>query len=313
MTEKKIKKQEKEPEQEEILLEQDIPDEIKNANESFEPGEKVEPKKHSAAIEDWNPKTEIGKKVKAREITDIDEILDNGLQILEPEITDILLPNLETDLLLIGQSKGKFGGGQRRVFKQTQKKTREGNKPHFATIAVAGNSNGYIGIGIGKSKETVPAREKAIRRAKLSVFKIRRGCGSWQCTCSNPHSIPFAVQGKVGSVTVKLLPAPRGKGIIAPPELRKILKLVGIEDVWSQTSGMTTSRINIINATINALKSLVSTKVSSGKISANNIIEGRVQKEESPEIMTAEEINKEDSVKEEKPKKTEKKKGHAKK
>lgn len=312
MTEKKIDNQEKEPEQEELSPEQDIPDEIKDADEDFEPGEKIEPKKHSAAIEDWIPKTEIGKKVKAREITDIDEILDNGLQILEPEITDILLPNLETDLLLVGQSKGKFGGGQRRVFKQTQKKTREGNKPHFATIAVVGNKNGYIGIGIGKSKETVPAREKAIRRAKLTVFKIRRGCGSWQCTCSNPHSIPFAVKGKVGSVIVKLLPAPRGKGLIAPPELRKILKLIGIEDVWSQTSGMTTSRINFIHAAMKALKNLISTKVSSEKIRANNIVEGRVQKEESPEIMTAEEINKEAGT-EKKPKKAEKKKGPVKK
>ena len=81
------------------------------------------------------------------------------------EIVDILLPNLETDLLLIGQSKGKFGGGQRRVFRQTQKKTREGNKPKFSTIAIAGNKDGYVGIGYGKSKETVPAREKAFRSA----------------------------------------------------------------------------------------------------------------------------------------------------
>ena len=47
--------------------------------------------------------------------TDIDEILDNGGVILEPEIVDSLL-TVESDLLLIGQSKGKFGGGQRRIF-----------------------------------------------------------------------------------------------------------------------------------------------------------------------------------------------------
>src|SRR3989338_5175664 len=87
----------------------------------------------------WNPKTGIGKKVKNDEITDIAEILDNGLKILEPEIVDALLSSLSTELLLIGQSKGKFGGGQRRAFKQTQKKTQEGNKPKFATMAAIGN------------------------------------------------------------------------------------------------------------------------------------------------------------------------------
>jgi hypothetical protein len=74
-------------------------------------------------FDSWQPKTTMGKKVKSGEIKDIDQILDNGEKILESEIVDILLPNLESELLLIGQSKGKFGGGQRRVFKQTQKKT----------------------------------------------------------------------------------------------------------------------------------------------------------------------------------------------
>src|SRR3989338_6609376 len=125
--------------------------------------------------EKWKPKTSIGKKVWDGSITDIDYLIDNGIKILEPEITDLLLANLETDLLLIGQSKGKFGGGKRRVFKQTQKKTQEGNKPKFATLAVVGNKDGYVGIGYGKSKETVPARETAIRQAKLNVFKVVRG------------------------------------------------------------------------------------------------------------------------------------------
>src|SRR3989338_570789 len=66
----------------------------------------------------WTPKTSVGKKVKSGEINDIDHILDNGLKILESEIVDALMPDLETDLLMIGQSKGKFGGGQRRVFRQ---------------------------------------------------------------------------------------------------------------------------------------------------------------------------------------------------
>ena len=81
----------------------------------------------------WQPKTAIGKAVKLKEITDIDEILESGQKILESEIIDALLPNIEVEYLLIGQAKGKFGGGQRRMFKSTQKKTKEGKKPKFAT------------------------------------------------------------------------------------------------------------------------------------------------------------------------------------
>src|SRR3989344_201434 len=82
---------------------------------------------HQKAVEAWTPKTALGKKVKAGAITTIDEVLDNHVSIFEAQIVDALLPQLETDLLLIGQAKGKFGGGQRRVFRQTQKKTAEGN------------------------------------------------------------------------------------------------------------------------------------------------------------------------------------------
>ena len=224
--------------------------------------------------ESWHPKTDIGKKIKAGEIKDIDDVLDNGMKILEAEIVDALIANLTTDLLLIGQSKGKFGGGQRRVFKQTQKKTREGNKPRFATIAVVGNENGYVGIGYGKSKETVPAREKAIRNAKLGVIKIKRGCGSWQCGCGQPHTIPYKVEGKCGSVIVKLMPAPKGTGLCIEKECGKILKLAGIKDVWSKTFGKTNTKINLIYACIKALRQLIETKTRHDDIERLGVVEG---------------------------------------
>jgi len=230
--------------------------------------------------EAWSPKTGIGKKIKAGEITKIDEILDKGLKILEPEIVDVLLPNLKTELLLIGQSKGKFGGGQRRVFRQTQKKTREGNKPNFAAYAVVGNGDGYVGIGYGKSRETVPAREKAIRNAKLNIIKIRRGCGSWQCSCGEPHSIPFNIQAKCGSSIVKIMPAPKGKGLCIEKECQKILDIAGIKDVWSKTKGQTKIKTNLILACFDALKQLSSTRVQQRYYKNLGIVEGAIKKKE---------------------------------
>lgn len=225
---------------------------------------------------EWTPKTILGKKVQNGEITNIDEILESGQAILEPEIVDSLL-NLESELLLIGQAKGKFGGGQRRVFRQTQKKTREGNKPKFTTLAVVGNKDGYVGIGLGKSKETVPAREKAIKNAKLNIFKIVRGSGSWESDSKEPNSIPFAVNGKCGSVKLTLLPAPKGKGLCVEKECAKILALAGIKDVWSKSLGQTKNKINLINACETALKELTRMKTKPQDVEALSMVKGSIK------------------------------------
>jgi len=231
----------------------------------------------------WIPKTELGKKVQSKEITDIDTVLNAGQAILEAEIVENLL-DLETELLLIGQAKGKFGGGQRRVFRQTQKKTKEGNKPRFTTLAVVGDKNGHVGIGSGKAKETVLAREKAIRKSKLNVFTIARGSGSWESRSSDPHTIPFAVEGKCGSVIIKLLPAPKGTGLIIEKECAKVLELAGISDIWSKTFGQTKNKINLINALEAALRKLVKTKIQDNQIESLAYLKGSAAvKEDSDE------------------------------
>ena len=228
--------------------------------------------------EPWVPKTELGKKVMSGEITDIHDVLDKGLLILEKDIVEALIPELESELLLIGQAKGKFGGGKRRVFRQTQKKTKEGNKPRFATLSVVGDKQGIVGMGYGKSKETVPAREKAVRNAKCNVFKIRRGCGSWECGCGQPHSLPFTIEGKCGSSIIKLIPAPKGTGLAVDKEIAKILNIAGIKDIWSQTFGQTRSKLNLIKATENALKSLMTTKIQEIHVKRLSIVEKPVKK-----------------------------------
>ncbi len=210
--------------------------------------------------EAWTPKTELGRKIKNGEFKTIEEVLESGKKILETEIIDYLMKNLESEIIAVGQSKGKFGGGKRSVWRQTQKKTKEGNKPKFATVIAIGNRNGIIGIGLGKSKETMPAREKALRNAKLGTIKIKRGCGSWSCYCKKPHSIPFTVEGKCSSTIIKLMPAPKGTGLIIESEPQKILKLAGITDIYSDAKN-TTTKLNLIYALFDALKKLSKIKV----------------------------------------------------
>jgi len=226
--------------------------------------------------ESWKPKTNLGKLVKSGQITTIEEIMDNGYKILEPEIVDILIPNLEKDLLAIGQSKGKFGGGKSSIWRQTQKKTKEGNNISFTACAIVGNKDGYVGIGFGKARETVPAREKATRQAKLNLIKIRRGCGAWECNCGTNHSIPYISEGKSGSVIIRLIAAPKGNGLIIGNECKKILRFAGIKDVYSKSFGHTATKLNLIKACFASLKNITKTKVLPETSKKLGLVEGRI-------------------------------------
>lgn len=225
-------------------------------------------------IEEWKPRTELGRKVKNREIIDMNQILDNAMRILEPEIVDALLPDLNVELVEVGQSKGKFGGGKGSIWKQTQKKTSEGTTIKFSACAVVGNKDGYVGVGYAGSGETVPAREKAIRNAKLNIIRIVRGCGSWACGCGTSHSVPFKVEGKSGSVRVALMPAPRGTGLKAEKKTALLLNLAGIKDVYTYTEGQTATKLNFFMACFKALKNLARVKVKPEFVQKAGIVEG---------------------------------------
>lgn len=207
-------------------------------------------------LDAWIPKTELGHAVRAGKVANIDEVLEAGRKIMEPQIVDLLIPNLTTDTLFIGQSKGKFGGGKRRAFRQTQKATREGSVMTFGVMAVVGDGAGHVGIGYGKAAETLPAKEKAIRKAKLAIFKVKLGCASFDCSCDEEHSIPITTTGKCSSVVVKLIPAPQGTGLVVNDELKKILRAVGIKDVYSKCSGKLQTTFNAGKACIQALEKI---------------------------------------------------------
>lgn len=208
-----------------------------------------------SAIENWVPKTELGRLVKSGKIKNIDEILDSGRKILESEIVDSLVP-LTVEFLNVGQAKGKFGGGKRRGWRQTQKKTEDKNIITFSVMAVVGDGDGHIGIGFGRAAETLPAKEKATRKAKLNITRIKRGCASYDCSCKELHSIPFTTEGKCSSVRIRLMPAPQGTGLVTGDEVKRILKLAGISDVYGKSFGKTKTTINVGRACMQALNKL---------------------------------------------------------
>ncbi|RIB35695.1 MAG: 30S ribosomal protein S5 [Candidatus Nanoclepta minutus] len=203
-------------------------------------------------IGEWIPKTRLGKMVKEGKIGSIEQIFLNGYKILEPEIVDFFIPDLKIDFIRLGLSIGKYR--RPKIVKMVRRKTAEGDKPSWVALAVVGNGNGYVGVGLGKSYDIPLAMQKAVRKAKLNIIPVGRGCGAWECACGNPHSVPFKVRGKVGSVEVVFIPAPLGTGLVAPDEIKKLLVLAGIKDVWMQSFGQTRRRINFIRAAFLALK-----------------------------------------------------------
>jgi small subunit ribosomal protein S5 len=245
--------EEKEKKKEELATKEII--EVLEEKDRRETREERMVREEKEKLDNWVPKTELGREVKAGKIKKIEEIFASGRKILEAEIVDTLLP-LSSDLLFIGQAKGKFGGGKRRAWRQTQKKTQYGNIPTFSVLAVVGDKAGHVGIGFGRAKETLPAREKAIRNAKLNIQKIVRGCGSFDCSCDDEHSIPLETEGKCSSVVIKLMPAPQGTGLVAGNEMKRILRLAGIKDVYSRSFGKYRTTINAAKACISALNKI---------------------------------------------------------
>jgi small subunit ribosomal protein S5 len=187
----------------------------------------------------WIPRTTLGKHVLEGRITSIRDVFEQNIPIKEPEIVDTLIPEIKHEVLDVNI---------------VQKQTDAGEITKFKIGVVVGNGDGFIGIGIGKSKQMRFAIDKAVADAKLNLTPVRRGCGNWACGCGNPHSIPFMVKGKSGSVTVTLIPAPKGIGLVGAAVAKTILTFAGVKDAWVVSRGETRTTINFANAVYEALK-----------------------------------------------------------
>jgi len=188
----------------------------------------------------WVPKTKLGKMVQLGEIVSLEDIFTQGLKIKEPEIVDTLLPGLRQEVLGIGF---------------VQKQTDAGEKSRFKATVAVGNGTGFLGVGQGKARQVRSAIDKATLTSKLNLVPIRRGCGSWECACGQPHSIPFKVQGKCGSVAIEIIPGPRGLGLVGGETPKTILTLAGVKDCWTRSFGSTSTLGSMALAVYEALRS----------------------------------------------------------
>lgn len=186
-------------------------------------------------VEEWVPTTKLGRLVKAGKINSIEEIFYHSLPIKEYQIVDKFL-KLEEDVVRVVS---------------VQKATKAGPRNSFKAFVIVGDNNGHVGLGVKTAREPAVAIRAAIIAAKQNIVPVRRGY--WGGNIGAPHTVNCAVSGKCGSISVRLIPAPRGAGLVCAPAIRKILQFAGLEDVYTNSVGHTCTTGNFVRAAFYAL------------------------------------------------------------
>lgn len=187
------------------------------------------------------PVTKLGRLVKAGKIERLEDIFLHSLPMKEAPIVDYFFK----------ESSGKKLEDQVMKIMPVQKQSSAGQRTRFKAFIAVGDHNGHIGLGVKCSNEVANAIKGAMTLAKLSIVPVRRGY--WGLRVGAPHTVPIKLTGHCGSVRVRLIPAPRGTGLVAAPATKKMLSLAGIEDVYTSTRGHSRTMGNFIKASFFAL------------------------------------------------------------
>ena len=176
--------------------------------------------------------------MKEGKITSLEEIFLFSMPVKEAEIIEFFLKDkLQDEVMKI---------------MPVQKQSSAGQTTRFKAFVALGDNAGHIGLGVKCSAEVATAIRGAITAAKLNVSPVRRGY--WGRKGGLPHTVPCKVTGKCGSVRVRLIPAPRGTGLVASPAGKKLMHMAGITDCYTSSRGHTRTMGNFIKAMFAALK-----------------------------------------------------------
>jgi len=133
------------------------------------------------------------------------------------------------------------------VINRVTKVVKGGRNFRFAALVAVGDTNGHIGVALGKASEVVDAVRKGKERAKKNLIYIER----------NSHdSIYHEILGKFGGSSVLIKPAREGTGLIAGGAVRIIMELVGVRNIHAKSIG-SNNKHNVVNAVLNAFENLM--------------------------------------------------------
>lgn len=127
------------------------------------------------------------------------------------------------------------------------KTVKGGRNIRFTALVIAGDGEGNVGKGHGKSAEIPDAIRKGCDSARKNMFKVPL----------SGTTIPHEVLGVFGGGKVLLKPAPEGTGVIAGGPIRAICDMCGIKDVRTKSLGSNNPN-NMVNAAFDGLKQLMS-------------------------------------------------------
>jgi small subunit ribosomal protein S5 len=120
-----------------------------------------------------------------------------------------------------------------------------GKRLSFSALAVTGDGNGHVGMGVGKANTVPEAISKANSIARKNLLKVPL----------SGTTIPYEITVKYSAAKVLLKPAAPGTGIIAGGSIRAVVEAAGIKDILTKSLG-SPNRINTAKATIVALSQL---------------------------------------------------------
>ena len=190
--------------------------------------------------EEWVPLTNLGRLVKMGLITKLEQIFYHSIPIKEYQIVDELI-----------KKNNKTLKEECMKIKSVQKQTKAGQRTRFKAVVAVGDGDGHVGVGSKLAKEVQVAMKGATIAAKLNIVPVRRGY--WGGKIGQPHTIATKITGKCGSVRLRLIPAPKGNGIVGAPPTKKLLSFAGVEDVFSKSTGSTDTMENFVRAIYDAL------------------------------------------------------------
>ena len=124
----------------------------------------------------------------------------------------------------------------------------------FTALTVVGDGSGRVGYGYGKARELPLAIQKAMQAARKNLCAVSL----------KKDTLQYEARGRHGATRVYMQPASEGTGLIAGGAMRAVFECAGVRNVLAKSYG-SRNPINVVRATIDALKSIHSPKAIAAK------------------------------------------------